>query len=44
METPKAPVETIVSMKKTKTPRKPRKDKIVPVFKIIQGPTFVSFK
>jgi len=44
METPKAPIETSASMKKTKIPRKSKKDKVVPIFKIIQGPTFVSFK
>jgi len=42
MEIPKAPVETII--KKAKSTRKPKKDKVVPIFNIVQGPTFVSFK
>jgi len=42
MEAPKSP-GVIVTMKKKST-RRPKKDKIQPNFKIVQGPVFVSFK
>jgi len=44
MEAPGAPSDSTVVMKKTKTARKPKKEKIVPVFKIVHQPTIVVFK
>jgi hypothetical protein len=41
MEAPKSPGVIVVMKRKT---RRPKKDKIVPIFKIVQGPVFVSFK
>lgn len=38
------PSQTIVVMKKTKTVRKSKKEKIVPIFKIVHEPTLVVFK
>jgi hypothetical protein len=44
MEAPAVPSDTTIVMKKTKPVRKARKDKIVPVFKIVHQPVLLVFK
>lgn len=44
MEAPAIPSDTTVVMKKIKPARKPKKDKVVPVFKIVHQPVLLVFK